>query len=575
MELKTEKIRTYVLVPVALALLIILMVSLASLYWLQQRYMVEDINHEILEVQELYPRFLNSEAHLLESLIDSLKKNKDLENAWNARDRELLLKHARKLFSSLRSKYNVTHFYFIDPDRECFLRVHNPGRYGDTIDRFTLEKAMRQGVYTHGVELGPFGTFTLRFVYPWKINNRLSGYIELGKEIDHLAPVIESILGVELFFSIDKKFLNRRDWEEGLRMMKHSGDWDEFQDVIIAHRSIEKIPVELITNLSRLKKEDAHVILATEIYDRNYRAGVLPLTDAGGNIVGDIIVLNDTTEAEASLRQSFFTQTAVCLVISILLFLFFYTYVGRIQDRLITARYALIETKEALFRKEKLAELGKLASGLGHELRNPLGVIKNACYYLKMKESAIGDESVRENIAIMARETATASNIVSNILNFARTKKPERQDVDMNRLVTDALSRSSLPEGITVNTVLQEDLSAVSIDPVQVGQIVVNLIENAIHAMKAGGTLTIETKQQGTSTEIIVADSGCGIPAADLGKIFEPLYTSKKKGLGLGLALSQSFAEANGGIILVESREGRGSTFTIQFNDLHAGHMNS
>ncbi len=87
--------------------------------------------------------------------------------------------------------------------------------------------------------------------------------------------------------------------------------------------------------------------------------------------------------------------------------------------------------------------------------------------------------------------------------------------------------------------------------------------------MKDGGTLTIETKQRGTSTEVIVTDTGCGIPADDLDKIFEPLYTSKKEGLGLGLALSQSFAEANGGIILVESREGRGSTFTIQFKDLH------
>ena len=565
MDSKTEKIKTYILVPVGLALLIILMASILSMYWLQQRNMVDDIHHEILEVQELYPRFLNSEAHLLESLIDSFKKNEKLQNAWIAKDRKLLLKGAEEIFSYMRSKYNVTHFYFIGLEKECFLRVHNPGRYGDTIDRFTLEKSIRQGAYTHGVELGPFGTFTLRFVYPWKINNRLSGYIELGKEIDHLAPAIASILGVEMFFAIDKQFLDRKAWEEGLRMMKHSGDWDEFDDVIIAHRSIEKIPVELITTLSRLEKEHAQVILKTEIFDRNYHAGFLPLTDAGGNIVGDIIVLNDTTEDEASFRQSFITQTVVCLIISILLFLFFFTYVGRIQDRLITASYDLIETKEALFRREKLAELGKLASGLGHELRNPLGVIKNACYYLKMKESAIEDEAVRENIAIMARETATASKIVSNILDFARTKKPERQDVDMNRLVTDALSRLSLPARITVNTVFPGDLHTVSIDPVQVGQIVLNLLENAIHAMEDGGTLTIETKQHGTTTDVVITDSGCGIPAPDLGKIFEPLYTSKKEGLGLGLALSQSFAEANGGIILVESREGRGSTFTLRF----------
>jgi len=565
MELRTEKIRTYILVPVALALFILLMASILNVYWLQQRNMLEDINHSILEVQELYPRFLNSEAHLLESLIESFKQNEKLQNAWIARDRELLYKLSMEIFPHIQSRYKVTHFYFMDPEKECFLRVHNPGRYGDIIDRFTLEKSIRQGVYTHGVELGPLGTFTLRYVYPWKINNRVSGYIELGKEIDHLAPSIKSILGVELFFAIEKKFLNRKAWEEGLRMLKHSGDWDEFDDVIIAHRSIEKIPVELVSHHSRLKKEHTEVIVKTEIFDRDYHAGFLPLTDAGGNILGNIIVLNDTTDDEASFRQSFITQTVVCLIITILLFLFFYTYVGRIQDRLIKDRYALIETKEALFNKEKLAELGKLASGLGQELRNPLGVIKNACYYLDMKKSLIEDEAVRENITIINRQTLTATNILSNILDFARTKEPELQDVDMNRLVTDVLSRVPLPENITVNTLFAGDLHTVSLDPVQVSQIVSNLIENAIHAMKDGGTLTIETKQHTTTTEVIVTDSGCGIPDEDVGKIFEPLYTSKKEGLGLGLALSQSFAEANGGIILVESKEGRGSTFTLRF----------
>jgi len=445
------------------------------------------------------------------------------------------------------------------------LRVHNPDRYGDIIDRFTLDESIRQGTSSHGSELGPFGTFTLRFVYPWKINNRLSGYIELGTEIDHLAPAIESILGVELCFAIDKQFLDRESWEEGLIMLKHSGDWDEFQDVIIAHRSIEKIPMELISTLSGLKKENTEFILKTEILDRNYRAGFLPLTDAGGNIVGDIIVLNDTTEDEASFRQSFIAQTVFCLIISILLFFFFYTYVGRIQERLIKARHDLLETKNGLFIKEKLAELGKLASGLGHELRNPLAVIKNACYYLDMKKSSIDDEAVRENIAIINQETITATNIVSNILDFARTKEPERKDVEINQLVTDTLSRFSLPGNITVSTAFAKALHPLSLDPVQVGQIVSNLIENAIHAMKDGGTLMIETRQHNTTTEIVFTDSGCGIPADDLGKIFESLYTTKKKGLGLGLALSKSFAEANGGIILVESREGKGSTFTLRF----------
>jgi len=92
METKTEKIKIYILVPIGLALFIILMASISNIYWIQQRNMMEDIKHEILEVQKLYPRFLNSEAVLLESLIESIKKNEKLQNAWIARDRELLYK---------------------------------------------------------------------------------------------------------------------------------------------------------------------------------------------------------------------------------------------------------------------------------------------------------------------------------------------------------------------------------------------------------------------------------------------------------------------------------------------------
>jgi signal transduction histidine kinase len=566
MESKTEQIRTRILVPVALALFIMLMVSIISIYWLQQRKMMQDINHEIMEVNELFPRFLKTEGMLMESLIDSLKENENLKYAWIIKDRELLLQHAMRLFPDIKSRYNITHFYFIDLERDCFLRVHNPERYGDSIDRFTLKQAIRQGTSTYGIELGPFGTFTLRVVQPWKIQGKLVGYIELGKEIDHIGPAMKKILGVELFFVIDKKFLSRRAWEEGLRMIEQPGDWDKFPDVVIAYQSIEAIPPNFISALSSSHEEHTGLIFKTKISGHNYRGGFLPLVDAGGNSVGDIIILNDTTEDEASSMMSLLMQIAFCGVVIILLFSFFYSYVGRVQQRLLKASNDLMETQEALYRKERLAELGQLASGVGHELRNPMGVIKNACYFLNMKMSAIEDETVKDNINIIKRETNTADKIVSNILNFSRTKKPERQDVNIDQLVTDTLSRFSIPGNITVSTDFSGDLGPISLDPIQVGQIFFNLIENAMHAMKDGGTLKIEIRQQSTMTEVVFVDSGSGIAAENLEKIFEPLFTSKQKGVGLGLAVSKSFAEANGGTILAESIEGNGSKFTVRFS---------
>ncbi|MBW2647054.1 MAG: PAS domain S-box protein, partial [Deltaproteobacteria bacterium] len=227
----------------------------------------------------------------------------------------------------------------------------------------------------------------------------------------------------------------------------------------------------------------------------------------------------------------------------------------------------LKEAHEALVRKERLAVLGQLSSGVGHELRNPLGVIKNACYFLNMKMETIQDEAVKDNIRIMNREINTANKIITDLLDFARIKEPMRQDTDINQLVAATLSKSLIPDNITISSNFPEDMATVSIDPIQVGQIFLNLIENAVHAMGESGTLKISTRETGGATEVVFDDDGCGIPKENMEKIFEPLFTTKAKGIGLGLSVSKSLAEANGASILVESEEGKGSRFVVRFRD--------
>jgi len=204
-----------------------------------------------------------------------------------------------------------------------------------------------------------------------------------------------------------------------------------------------------------------------------------------------------------------------------------------------------------------------LAGSVGHELRNPLGVIKNACYFLNMKTGSIKDNAVKDNIDIISREINISNKIISDLLDFSRIKSPVRREVDLNQLVRETLSKSLIPENITVSTSLAEGIAPVFIDPVQAGQIFLNLIENAIQAMEEGA-LKINTRATKEAIELAFIDEGCGIPEKDLEKIFEPLFTTKAKGIGLGLALSKSLAETNGGAILVESTEGVGSKFTIR-----------
>ena len=219
--------------------------------------------------------------------------------------------------------------------------------------------------------------------------------------------------------------------------------------------------------------------------------------------------------------------------------------------------------QEELVRKERLAILGQLAGGVSHELRNPLGVMKNSVYYLKMVLPE--DERVRKHLGIMEREVTTATRIVSDLLDFARAKPPSQAPTDLSEVVREVLDRTPLAENVEVVARLAPDLPPISVDALQVQQVLGNLITNGAQAMPEGGTLTIETTRADGGVRVGVSDTGVGIAPENLEKIFQPLFTTKAKGIGLGLAVAKGLAEANGGTIRVESAPGRGSRFLVVF----------
>jgi PAS domain S-box-containing protein len=226
----------------------------------------------------------------------------------------------------------------------------------------------------------------------------------------------------------------------------------------------------------------------------------------------------------------------------------------------------LREAQEQLIRQEKLAVLGQLAGGVGHELRNPLGAIKNAAYYLNMVLED-PDPETREMLEVLDKEVGTAERIIASLLDYARARPPTVRRVDLNDVVRETLSRTPLPAApnIEVSLQLDEDLPPILADPDQLSQVLGNILGNAIQAMPDGGHLTVRTAQEGPDwVTVSVADTGAGISEENLSKIFEPLFTTKAKGIGLGLAVVKTLVEGHGGTIGVESRVGAGSTFTVR-----------
>lgn len=215
-------------------------------------------------------------------------------------------------------------------------------------------------------------------------------------------------------------------------------------------------------------------------------------------------------------------------------------------------------------RQERLAQLGQLAGGVGHELRNPLGAIKNSVYFLDMVlEEA--EPRVKETLKILDQEVTNSERIIGSLLDFARAKPPLKRKVSIKEIIRDALSYIEIPGNIEVNIREAESIPMVFSDPHQLGQVFGNIILNAIQAMSAGGRLIIKCAvPEPNRVEISFTDSGVGIPKENIEKIFTPLFTSKAKGIGLGMAISRTFVEGHGGSINAASEPGKGSTFTVR-----------
>jgi signal transduction histidine kinase len=164
---------------------------------------------------------------------------------------------------------------------------------------------------------------------------------------------------------------------------------------------------------------------------------------------------------------------------------------------------------------------------------------------------------------MISAEVRNSDQIISDLLGFARTRPPARVDTLISELVSSALERFPPPENVRVTTGIPAHLPAVYVDRQHLALVLHNLISNAYQAMPEGGRLDISSRLEAGQVALSVTDSGCGISPGDRERIFEPLFTTKERGIGLGLAISRGLVEANGGSIEVESASGDGSIFTI------------
>ncbi len=225
----------------------------------------------------------------------------------------------------------------------------------------------------------------------------------------------------------------------------------------------------------------------------------------------------------------------------------------------------LLRAREELARSEKLAAIGSLAAGVAHEINNPAAIIRgNAEIILALPQCPEGH---REEAGEILRQTERISAITRNLLNFARRRPEAPLPVDVSAVVADVLARAphQAPRGaVRIESDLPADLPKVAAEPEQLRQVFNNLVINALQAMQGRGHLRVTARSDGDSVLVEVADDGPGIPADSSEKIYDPFFTTRRDGTGLGLSVCYGIVQSLGGSIDVESEPDRGATFRVR-----------
>lgn len=232
-----------------------------------------------------------------------------------------------------------------------------------------------------------------------------------------------------------------------------------------------------------------------------------------------------------------------------------------LEQRVLERTEKLEATQRELARKERISVLGKLAGGVAHQIRNPLGSISNAASILRT--AAPGSPEFLATLDVLREESARANRIVTDLVTYARVRAPNRRRVLLARTVEEAVAAAPIPPNVRVELALPDNAPEALIDELQVFEALGNLVRNAIEAMPQGGTLRVTLAPRGRELCVAIADGGDGIPDVVLASMFEPLLTTKPMGLGLGLVTAQSLILSQGGRLTWSTARGKGTTFEV------------
>ena len=607
---RTPDPKRFLLIPLIVGLVFLLAASAVVFLWLNYSSQQRAIDRLIRVSERMFAQKLDERFELLEIMIQHLDHDGELSRAYRSGDREALYQAALPIFRDFSPRHRITHFFFTGSDRVSFLRVHDPRRYGDVIDRFTLREAVRTGRFARGLELGPLGTLTLRLVAPWRVDGEIIGYIELGQEIEDAIGGLTKALPTEVAIAIRKDLLDRDQWRTGMSMLGRDADWDLAEDHVLINMNVNRVPPEALGRL--LGQHGGSVAAAQTLTARDgsaTRVLLTPLIDAGGRDIGQILFFMDVTSFRTAFWKSVAAIVAIFGLVGGILSLTLRTVIRRFErslsraDRERDKAYAQLEvrveertrdlSREVARRERTEADLratrdqaefanrskSEFLANMSHELRTPLNAIIGFAQVLRDEMfGALGNAKYRDYAADINDSGQHLLDLINDILDLSKIESGKAElhedDIEVAPLLRSALNmvhERATSGGITLETEIPDGLPALYADARKLKQILVNLLSNAVKFTKPGGVVTLRTWCDARGGYLFqVQDTGIGMAQEDIPKALSPFgqvdsaLNRQYEGTGLGLPLSKTLAELHGGTLDLQSEPGVGTTVTLR-----------
>lgn len=649
-----KPIRRRVLLPLSLTLAVLFCTFTYSAYRIRANQNLIDMSHRYEVTQAFNNASLAQRKMLMRNIMVDLSRNDQLRQAMLAADRAALYRLSLPILDQLFQGHGISHFYYHLPTGETFLRVYNPQEFGDQVDRNTFLTAAHSQQFSFGLELGKIETLTYRGVLPWLVAGELIGYIELGVELDYVLDQLRAIAKEDFLVTLDKSFVDREHWQRGREHFGRSQNWDLLSDRVIAYQTI---PDFSASGKLELLGEDQLPAAYSEIVitGQTYRVKGFPLSDSADRLIGNLYVLHDITQEKAVFRT--FIVTTILLSGALCLTVFFFTFgvLGRMDRRLAVTRQRLndevanvkkvnvqfeeeigrrrtaetelqqlnetleervaqrtaalnemnreLQEKHAtILHQDKMACIGLLATGIAHDINNPVGFISHNLVifarYLQRLDQFVALQAALVNsradvdlitawekgcqdfgigelfqeMPVMLDEcrdgTMRISQTVQNLRNFSHKEIPRHQLTDLHQCLDSSLVilRHQLHNIKVVRG--YGEIPRLYCYPGQINQVFLNLLINATQAIAGQGEIHVHTWAADRHLYITIRDTGCGIPPDRVEHIFEPFFTTKDigtgTGLGLGLSIVYDIVTRHQGGIEVVSEVGAGTTFTLR-----------